>query len=74
MRMREIILYLLTIMTLRVLVTRKTEIIDKKIHVSVNCGIHEKIKFTNKVWLKNWIQRRLNGDVGVWADGVVIVT
>ena len=61
-------------MTLRVLVTRKTEIIDKKIHVSVNCGIHEKVKFTNKIWLKNWIQRRLNGDVGVWADGVVIVT
>ena len=58
MRMREIIPDLLTIMFLRVLVTRKTEVIDEKINISVNCGVHEKVIFTNEVWLKNWIQRR----------------
>ena len=58
LRMREIIPDLLTIMFLRVLVTRKTEVIDEKINISVHCGVHEKVKFTNEVWLKNWIQRR----------------
>ena len=45
-------------MFLRILVTRKTEVIDEKIHITVYCGVHEKVIFTNEVWLKNWIQRR----------------